>query len=222
MSVVNFLKEENMTTGSKFLMALITIAALAGCGSSGGGGGGDSLSITAINSAFPNLNENDLTVTARYAAKWYDYSAQPEAVDSFKSSLLEKKFVVGAKLECEDYENFYRQDGIMLACAETDTFDDIDIALGSTDGSYAPTDADLNNVFGAVPGKLYYVERGLQVAADLNAESAMLSYAAALQRSGFECGSYYCYKTSGSFEYGVAYENEPAGRFTMYWYIVEY
>ncbi|MDR2035034.1 MAG: hypothetical protein LBP89_10505, partial [Helicobacteraceae bacterium] len=179
------------------------------------------LSVAATYSSFPSFSQSGLNVTARYAIKWY-YYVSSEAQAQFETSLLSKGFVSGFKNECEDFNDFHKENakGSMFACADTNEYGDFNIALGSPDGSHAPTDADLNDVFGEIPGTQYYVERAITVIDDATARNAVSAYKSVLRNAGFVCDSDGCYKYDDGVEYSV-WIDQYANTLILYWCIIE-
>jgi hypothetical protein len=114
----------------------------------------------------------------------------------------------------------------MLACAETeDDNGDIDIGLVSANGTQKPTDADLDEVFGSVPGTLYNAERTTVLAYNSASQSAVESYLLAFQGTDFSCDSNDCFKQSGSMLYGLEIEIRNIGGndiMFIYWYVSDY
>jgi hypothetical protein len=113
----------------------------------------------------------------------------------------------------------------MLACADTDDYDDFDIGLVSVSGTQTPTDADLDEVFGSVPGTLYYAEHSTAFAYNSASQSAVASYLLAFQSTDFSCDSYGCFKQSDSMLYGLEIEiRNISGNDIMfiYWTVADY
>jgi kexin len=201
------------------LLICAALLALTGCGGGGGGGGGDddkgggggtggSVSISAIDSAFPSgFNEDSLGIEYGYAEKWYYYGST-SAPTQYKTTLQGKSFrndSTTLAIACGAPYDYYKVDGAFQACADIGNNGEADFKALLFKDYAAPSDSELNSVFGSVPGWAYYVERVTVAAYGANFTYEANSYKSVLIANSFECtGSDYgisCRKASGNLAY---------------------
>ncbi|MDR2151662.1 MAG: S8 family serine peptidase [Helicobacteraceae bacterium] len=209
------------------LLALLGCGGGGGGGSGGGGGGGngdasdEDFSVGAIGEAFPSLDEGKLKIQQGQITKWY-YYASKAAVSDYASALLDKGFS-SSVTNCggSPYDRSKVLDkGSKLACAEINQEGDFNLELLKIDGS--PSGSEVRDVYGDVPGDIYYVDRIIVATYDSAFENAADSYKDALESpsNGFTClpvsGYIECYKTNGNLKYevlvgGVMSDGTPYG-----------
>ncbi|MDR1007297.1 MAG: hypothetical protein LBL65_01870 [Campylobacteraceae bacterium] len=176
-----------------------------GEGLSGGGSWDKTLSLSTIDSGFPNsFNKNGLTIQKIYAGKNYHYYSTNDA-SSFQNSLSSRGFVIDdTGSVCNDgvvssATGFYKYNAkrSMLGCAGIEhDFSYKDLAgyysnfstnLISANSSDQPSDSDLIDAFGAISGTQNTAWRAIITVDNSNARSAISSYESALSSSGFFC-----------------------------------